>query len=185
MKRILMCIGLCMVLCSGVIAQSAADTPATKEDVEKYLSEIHAREMMQKMVQAMADPMHRMMHDQFLKMKEDYKVPDDFEARVDNVLDDMLAGFPWDELLQAMVPTYQKHFTKGDLEALTAFYSSPTGQKLLREMPAVTAETMDTIQPMITKHMDEVQARVEKEVAEMLKQYQPTSDQKHRAKQKR
>lgn len=36
-------------------------------------------------------------------------------------------------MTEAMVTVYQKHFTKSDVEALIGFYSSPTGQKMLRE----------------------------------------------------
>ena len=33
--------------------------------------------------------------------------------------------------MQAMVPAYQKHFTKGDIDNLVAFYSSPTGEEVI------------------------------------------------------
>src|SRR5439155_13694987 len=55
----------------------------------------------------------------------------------------ILMSMPFDEMMDAMVPTYQKHFTRGELDALTAFYSSPTGQKILREMPAIMSEAID------------------------------------------
>ena len=34
-------------------------------------------------------------------------------------------------MMQSMVPAYQKHFTKGDIDNLVAFYSSPTGEKVI------------------------------------------------------
>ena len=50
---------------------------------------------------------------------------------------------PIGEMLDAMVPIYQKHLSKGDLESILAFYSSPVGRKLLREQPAMMQESME------------------------------------------
>ena len=49
---------------------------------------------------------------------------------------------PIDEMVDAMVPIYQRHLSHEDIEAILAFYSSPVGQKLLREQPAVMQEGM-------------------------------------------
>ncbi len=68
-----------------------------------------------------------------------------------------------------MVPAYQKHFTKGDMDALIAFYSTPTGQKVLRELPAVTAEGMQAMMPIMRKSVDKMTERAENEVAQMMK----------------
>jgi hypothetical protein len=80
-----------------------------------------------------------------------------------------MKSFPWDEMLQSMVPVYQKHLTKGDIDALVAFHSAPTGQKLLREMPAITAEAMETMMPILRKQLDAMNDRIQEQVAQMLK----------------
>jgi hypothetical protein len=150
---------------SPQLQQDTADSPASKEEVEKYLEVMHSREMMAKMVDAMAKPMHQMMHDQYEKDKD--KLSADFEARMNKVLDDYLKSFPWDEILQSMVPVYQKHFTKGDVDHLVAFYSTPTGQKLIREMPAITAEAMQVVLPIVSQKMEAMTRDVQQQVAEM------------------
>jgi hypothetical protein len=68
-----------------------------------------------------------------------------------------------------MVPVYQKHFTKGDINNLITFYSSPTGQKVLEEMPAIAGESMAAMMPIMRKYMEESKERVEQEVEEMEK----------------
>jgi hypothetical protein len=169
MKRILITLVLWLTVGAMALAQqTAADTPATKEDVQKYLDAMHSHEMMQQMVAAMSTPMKKMFHEQYLKDKD--KLPADFEARMAKLMDDLLKDIPWDEMMQSMVPAYTKHFTRGDLEALTVFYSSPVGQKVLREMPAITAESMDLMMPIMNEHMEKVRQRVEQQVAEMLKE---------------
>jgi len=76
---------------------------------------------------------------------------------------------PFDEMIQAMVPAYQKHFTKGDMDALVAFYSAPTGQKVLRELPAVTSEGMESMMPIMRKNIDRMTERVQQQIAQMMK----------------
>jgi hypothetical protein len=111
--------------------------------------------------------MQQMNHDRYLKDKD--KLPADFEARTNKMMDDMMKDMPFDEMKQAMVPTYQKHFTKGDMDGLVTFYTSPTGQKLLREMPAITAEAMTAIMPIMRQHMDAMSRRLQQQTDEMLK----------------
>src|SRR5260221_4285233 len=100
-----------------------------------------------------------MVHKKYLKAKD--KLPDDFELRMSKLLDDNMESFPWDEMLQSMVPVYQKHFTKGDIDVIVAFYSAPTGQKLLKEMPEMMAESMQTMMPLLQKQMTSLQERLQ------------------------
>jgi uncharacterized protein len=169
MKRIFLALSATFVFTMSVLAQqSHSDAPATKEDVQKYLEVMHSREMMTKMMEAMSKPMHQMLHEQYLKDKD--KLPPDFEERMNKVLDDYMKNLPLEEMLQAMVPAYQKHFTKGDIDGLVAFYSSPTGQKVLQELPAITAEAMQSMMPLLRKQMDAMTVRMQEQVAQMIKE---------------
>jgi hypothetical protein len=127
------------------------------------------------MIAVMSAPMHQMVHEQYMKDKE--RLPSDFEAQTNQRVDAMIKDMPWDDMTQAMVPSYQKHFTKGDMETLTAFYTSPTGEKVLREMPAIMAESMRTMTPIMQKHMEAVNRSVQQQIAEMVKQSEKTQSQ--------
>ena len=128
MKRFLVTAVLCLSLGLPAFAlQADATAPASREDVERYLQAIHYRETMLQMMDAMAKPMHQMVHEQFLKQKTN--LPPDFEARMTGMMDDMTKDLPIDDMIQAMIPVFEKHFTKGEIDDLIVFYSSPTGQK--------------------------------------------------------
>ena len=181
MKRILL--AMLLLLCTGVMSfaqQPASVAPASKEDVQKYLALMHSREMMTKMMDAMLKPMHQVLHEQHLKDKD--KLPPDFESRMNREMDDFLKNFPFEEMIQAMVPVYQKHFTKDDINNFIAFYSTPTGQKLLQEMPAIMAESMQSMMPLMQKHIEAMKERVQQEVAQMLKDPKAKPDEKSQAK---
>jgi hypothetical protein len=173
MKRSLIAISICLLFSLASFAQqNASDSPATKEDIEKYLEVTHSREMMGQIVDAMLKPMHQMIHEQFEKDKD--KLPADFETRMNKMLDDSMKTFPWNEMLDSMVPVYQKHLTKGDVATMVAFYSTTTGQKLLKEMPQMMAEAMQSWMPMMRRHMEAMRERVQQETAEMLKDSHPS-----------
>jgi hypothetical protein len=152
----------------GFAQQDPLDGPATKADIQRYLEVTQSREMMSKMIDAMMKPMHQMVHEQYEKDKD--KLPADFEARSSKVMDEYLKKFPWEEIIQAMIPVYQKHLTKGDVDHLVAFYSSATGQKFLHEMPAITSEAMQAMMPLIRQTMDRMTRDVQQQIAEMSKQ---------------
>jgi uncharacterized protein len=172
MKRILAitAVGL-FAATAGLAGQTASDTPATKEDIQKYLDVVHSKEMMTKTMEAMSKPMRQMMHEEYLRDKE--KLPPDFEERMSKKMEEDLKSMPFDKMLQAMVPVYQKHFTRGDIDALLAFYSSPTGQKMIRELPAITAEAMQAFMPILREKMDAMTQRLQLDVAQMKKDYKP------------
>jgi hypothetical protein len=175
MKRVLITVTLCLVFGAYGFTQGTDDTPATREDVQRYFDVMHSRDLINKMMDAMLKPMHQMMHDQYMKDKD--KLPADFETRMNRIIDDMLREMPWEEIIQAEMPAFQKHLTKGDINSIVAFYSSPSGQKLLREMPEIMAESMQSMMPIIQRYIDRMNSRVQVETAELLKESQKKAEQ--------
>jgi Uncharacterized protein conserved in bacteria (DUF2059) len=88
----------------------------------------------------------------------------------------MLMSFSWDNLFDSMVPVYQKHLTKGDLDALVTFYGTTTGQKILRELPQTTAEAMQQMMPLLRTSMEDMQKGLQQDIAAMLKESHSKSD---------
>jgi uncharacterized protein len=163
---------LCLALSATALsahglAQTADTDPATKDQVEIFLRTMHTHDVTQRMMEAMLKPMHQMFHDQF--KKDGRQLPADFESRINKMMDDLIKDMPMDEMTQAMVPAYQKHFTNGDISNLIAFYSSPTGQKVLQELPEVTSEGMQAMMPVMIKYIGDWKERMQKEVKDMEK----------------
>ena len=174
MKKVCLILAFSFILCVPTIAQkNPADAPATQADVEKYLETMHSREMMNQMIEAMAKPMQQMAHEEYLKHKD--VLPPDFETKANKDMQDMLKEMPWEEMIQAMVPAYQKHFTKGDMDALIAFYSTPTGQKILHEMPGLMADSMQIMMPIMQQHIEKVAGRLQEQETAMLKEAEKTA----------
>ena len=55
---------------------------------------------------------------------------------------DFLKEVTPDELVNLVVPVYDRNFTDEEIEGMLAFYSSPVGQKVLAKLPVVLQESM-------------------------------------------
>jgi len=158
-KRFLVGIA-CLVFCIPGFAQNA-DEPASKDDVILLLRTMHSHDLLQKMMELQAQSMQQLTRNMLLKDKG--SVPADFDEHFQKVMGDLIKGMPADEITQAMIPAYQAHFTHGDIEAMNTFYSSPVGQKVVQELPAVTQEGMKTAMPLLMKYLSEWQERMKHE----------------------
>lgn len=156
-----LCAGLvALSLCAGAqTTVSVAPDAASKEDVKKLFDVMASREQMAQVMQQVFAQMRKLNREQLKKRHPDVSEAD--LARMDRESEDLIKNFPLDAMLNDMVPIYQRHFTKSEIEALTAFYSSPAGQKFLHEMPAVTAETMRAVYPKIEEEVDAALKRAE------------------------
>ncbi len=153
------CVSLILLLGLAVrlLGQSAAEAPATRDDILALFNLMHVRDQVEPAMQFIAKQQRAIIHDN-LKRQTPRVSPEDL-ARLDQFTTDIMKDLPVDGMLDDMVPVYQRHLTKSDVEAMSAFYSSPTGQKLLREMPAMTAESMQAASPRIQALMDKVMER--------------------------
>jgi uncharacterized protein len=151
-----MCVGICA---SAQTTISVAPDAASREDVKKLFDVMASRNQMRQMMQQVLAQMGSLNREQLKK-----RHPDITEAdldRLDRQSEDLIKNFPLDEMLSDMVPVYQRHFTKSEIDALIGFYSSPPGQKFLHEMPAVTSETMRAVYPRIQSEVDAALKRAE------------------------
>lgn len=153
LKSLLCACLFALSVCAGAqTTVSITPDAASREDVKKLFDVMASREQMTQMMQQLFAQMQSLNREQLKKKHPEVTEAD--LARMDRESEDLIKNFPLDEMLNDMVPVYQRHFTKSEIDALTAFYSSPTGQKFLHEMPAVTAETMRAIYPRIQTEID-------------------------------
>jgi len=80
-----------------------------------------------------------------------------------------MKSFPW-TMLQSDGSGVSKALHKGDIDVIVAFLFRPTGQKLLKEMPEMMAESMQAMMPLLQKQMTSMQERVQQEVAAIMKE---------------
>ncbi len=70
----------------------------------------------------------------------------------------------WDALKPDMVALYAEEFTAGELDEMTKFYQTPTGQKMVDKMPALTAKGMQLGLSKVQAHQAELREMIEAEM---------------------
>jgi hypothetical protein len=157
---------------ANAVAQGTGDdAPATKEDVAAYFEAMHSHEMMTSTLDKVASAVQTSLHDQFKDMKD---LPPGAEDRVSKALAQMLREYPIENMLDAMEPVIEKNYTKGELKAIVAFYSSPAGQSIQKKQPVVAAETLQAIMPLITKIQNDAAQRTREEIEKIRQEQQDT-----------
>lgn len=75
----------------------------------------------------------------------------------------------WEVIKDEVIKMYTQSFTEQELNELTAFYKSPTGQKALSTMPTLMVKTIHIGQQNIKEHLPELQKEIEKRTEENKK----------------
>ena len=167
--RPLKLIGVLLVLFTtkGVISGQPSPMtkgPASRQDVLKLFKVMHIHDQMRSVMESMTKQQSAMVHE---TMKKRYpQIAEERLEQFDAMMEESMKDFPVDAIIDDLVPVYQKHLTRTDVSAMNVFYSSPTGQKLLREMPAMTEESMQLSYGRMQKQMDAMMGRMQKMMKE-------------------
>lgn len=147
--------------------QPSADPAASREQILKLFEVMHIRQQMRSVMEGVMKQQSSLVHD---TIKQRYpQVTQEEMGSMDEFVTESLKDLPVDGMLDDMIPVYQKHLSQPDVEAMIAFYSSATGQKLMQEMPAMTSEGMQAAYPRMQQHMDRIMKRVEEKMKEKSK----------------
>jgi uncharacterized protein len=150
---------LFLIVPACTLLAQAPDSAATREDVLKLFDIMHVHDQMRLIVDATIKQQRSVMHDM---MKRQFpRTTEEELAHLDELMDNMVKDMPLDDMLNDMIPIYQKHLSRGDVDAMSVFYSTPTGQKLLREMPAMASESMQASYPRMQAMTDKIATRAQ------------------------
>ena len=93
-----------------------------------------------------------------------------FQETMEGIMDDAFGSMPIDQMFEIMIPVYQRHFTTSDIDAMVAFYSSPTGQKMLNDLPQIMQESMQAMGPMQLQMMQDIVQKTNQRMQKMNEQ---------------
>ena len=122
MKTIFGCLSLVLALTTvPVLAQQAAPSVEKKELILKFIDIFGTKRTMEQNLEAMFEDMGPN-DPQTKKFKENVKVQ---------------------EIIDQLIPLYDKYFSEEDLNAFITFYSSAAGQKLLTTIPLLMRDSVE------------------------------------------
>lgn len=168
MKRALVAGFAVLLCCASAFCQQ--QSPATKQDVEELLTLTGAKARIQQIWAQMGQQMATTAADSY-----HLKHPDATPLQLYKVSQIASKSFQSgvgvlsvDEMIAAIIPIYQQHLSHADVQAIIAFYRTPPGAKYLKEQPAMQSESMKAMEPIIKKHLPEVQAATDKAVQKAM-----------------
>ncbi len=165
--------GLLLATSSAWTQQAASgDPPASKEDIQKLFVALHVRERQQLIVDSSRKQAKAVATDILNKELPEASKEEltQMQGMINEMVDDIDRDYPMDAILNDMVPIYQRHLTKSDADELIAFYSSPVGRKVLRELPAITSEAMQVSTSYLQPRMEAAVGKLKEKVERMAEE---------------
>ena len=149
---------------------AVTDGPPSAEQVMKLLELLQVRDSLQVTLDAVKKQMRNSAEDQLREkiINPSAEQLKSLQAIVDETFGDLSA----DDMIKDVIPVYQKHLTRSDVRALVTFYSSPAGQKILREQPAMVRESMEAAGASQQQKMEKVLAKLDLRVQQLIEQEQ-------------
>lgn len=168
-------LAICLICLSTSAAQVtvgiASDAPS-REDVLRLFAVMQVRQTTE-IILKNSVAQAKKMNEETLKKR----MPNATREQLDQMhamMDELFTDLPIQDILETMVPVYQRHFSKTDLHGIAAFYSSPVGQKFMQQMPAITTEAMQASYPILQQYLEVVEKRIDERVRKMGEQGKQT-----------
>jgi len=176
-----------VMLCASAtaFAHTSATTlivvaPEQKEAVKELLDAMNFKKMMSQMAGAMAVNMPQMVDQMVAASDTSMTVEQKAEVRKlaaksgETMTKSMIDLYNDPQIVQGMedimARAYGSNFAVDEIKAMTAFYSSLAGKKMLATQPQITQQSMPEIMALMAPRMKEVMAKMAKDIAEQAKQ---------------
>ena len=91
------------------------------------------------------------------------------QQRLDRILEGSAAAIrkamAWENLAPMYRDIYRQTFTGEDIDAIVAFYETPTGQRMLDKMPELMQNTMAAMQRLVVPMLQDMERELAAEVS--------------------
>lgn len=121
MKKIILI--LAVVLMSGTLAGQSGNTK--EQDIRRLLELTGSADLGDQVLNSLISNFKTNLPD----------VPDEFWT-------EFRGKYNGDDLVELVIPIYDRHFTHEDIKGLIVFYESPLGQKITSKLPVISQESM-------------------------------------------
>ncbi len=123
---------------SSSLAQTALDKidPAKVADIRKLFDVVGTRKLMVQMMSTMEGSIKPMLTNSL--PPGEYR-----EKLVELFFEKFHSGTNIEQLLDMMIPVYDKHLSHQEIRGLLEFYATPLGQKSIQALPQIMSECQD------------------------------------------
>jgi uncharacterized protein len=127
-------IGVC-----GMLLVASARAQTTEEAARGLVKSMKVEEQYKQMATSMATQLRPVLQSVSARVPEEKRAA--YMALANKIVDNMTNADP-KEMIEATIKVYAKYYTEDELKALSEFYKTPLGQKMMENMPKITGELM-------------------------------------------
>lgn len=159
MKRLLATFALSLILSTPAFA-----APPSQAQVERLLQVMDARKVVDQMMPAMMQQSRSLLEQTLTG--ERFSEAD--RARAERLMDNQETALrqmlAWDKIKPIYMRVYTRTLTDKEVDAMTAFYSSPEGRSVMQKMPQIMQVSMIEMQPLMQESMQKLMQDLQKEL---------------------
>lgn len=167
MRLLGLVLALILSTASATPAFAADPAPAPQQqasaaDIDRLLEVMDMETMMAGMMAQMSTVQAQMVDEAFGKdlSDADRKRMQSLTARTQALVDKSMS---WTAIEPIIRKVYLQLFSKAEVDAMIAFYGSAEGASILRKSPQAMTLTMQEMQPLMMRLMEEIKADIDKE----------------------
>ncbi len=151
-------IALLALLISSVVGQESPSTDASLAPekagaVKKLFDVMKMKETMSATMSAGLDPQLQQMAQLGISEAGLAKMKEEMIAFLEEVMS-------WDAIEGELIQLYAETFSVDELNAISEFYATPAGQKMIENTPELTGKSMMLAQERVQANMGKLQARL-------------------------
>jgi hypothetical protein len=164
---------------TALAAPIPEDQQPSKGQLMKLFEVMRIREQMQDVLKMMPQMVQQQLAEQSKQMQEKFGqniTPEqqaEMQKLIDKYMNEALNIYPVDDMIADMVPVYQRHFTKDDVDSLVGFYSTPAGQHMLALTPVIMKEYMPIVMQRMQGRTAQLQEAMINDITAQFKQSGP------------
>ena len=160
--RILLAALLALLATAG---PAVAQQPADDARIDRLIEISRTRQPPDAMLPQIEASQHQMA----AQMAGDRELDAAQQQRLDRILEGSAAAIrkamAWENLAPMYRDIYRQTFTGEDIDAIIAFYETPTGQRMLDKMPELMQNTMAAMQRLVVPMLQEMERELAAEVS--------------------
>lgn len=148
----------CFIALASVFGSASAtqNPPPTDASIHALLQATQAHKTIDAVVNQMDGMMRKSIQQAEPGKSSDageQKIIDDMTNQVNNLMKQELS---WDKMEPMYIDLYRKTYTQKEIDDMLAFYRSPSGRSMVAKMPALMAQSMQTMQGRMATFMPQL-----------------------------
>lgn len=150
---------------------TSAEQQPSRAEVVRMMDAMRIRSQLESMTKTMNLQMKQQIHE---TLRSQPNMTPEQISKFENTYATGAGVYPISEMMDDMIPVYQRHMNKADIDAIIAFYASPAGQHLLTEGPGIMKDSMGVLMPKVQARMQTYVEKMKKDIGSDTPKATPT-----------